>query len=130
MKLYKREIKPMIEPPALQGMKWQLMPVPNFNKWYPEEKEQELRRDITISDPYWTLTFDERYVETDVETSATCAVSDDSDEYYGKWLKCDSCGYDHNVIYNKYCGNCGKELVITRKEDFMLRYVNSPRLEE
>lgn len=68
------------------------------------------------------MVFEENYFP--VDNTATCAISEDKDEYWGKWLKCDACGYDHNVVYNKYCGKCGKELTITRKEDFMLRYIN------
>lgn len=108
--------------------------IPKFDHFYPEERLDELREGIiqkypkTFMEVGAKLVFEECYFPTD--NSATCSISEDKDEYWGKWLKCDSCGYDHNVVFNKYCGKCGKELTITRKEDFMLHYINDSVLEK
>ena len=67
MKLYKREIKPMIDPGSFHGVKWDLMPVPGFNNWYPEEKEEELNEAIDVR-PYAILVFEERFVKVEAES--------------------------------------------------------------
>lgn len=35
-----------------------------------------------------------------------------SDEYFGRWILCDWCGYDYNTIKANYYGGCGKKLEI------------------
>jgi hypothetical protein len=67
MKLYKREIKPMINPGSFYGVKWDLIPVRDFDNWYPEEREEELAKALNINDPYDILVFEERFVEVEAE---------------------------------------------------------------
>mgnify|MGYP004634084451 CR=1 FL=1 len=33
-----------------------------------------------------------------------------SDEYYGKWRLCPSCGFDLNAWGAKFCGGCGAKM--------------------
>jgi hypothetical protein len=72
MKLYKREIKPMINPGSFYGVKWDLIPVRDFDNWYPEEREEELAKALNINDPYDILVFEERFVEVEFGTCKNC----------------------------------------------------------
>jgi hypothetical protein len=61
MKIYKREIKPYIRPPQLQGFNDKPFPVKEYD-WVPEDMEQELKEKIVVKDPWSKLIFAERYV--------------------------------------------------------------------
>lgn len=41
-----------------------------------------------------------------------------SDEYYGRWILCDGCGYDYNTIKADYCGGCGRKIEIVGKAKY------------
>ena len=61
MKIYKREIKPYIKPPCLQGFNDSPYPIDEYD-WVSEELEEQLRNEIVISDSWSKLIFKERYV--------------------------------------------------------------------
>ena len=61
MKIYKREIKPYIQSPQLQGFNDRPFPVKGYD-WVPEELEDKLRNEIVVDDPWAKLVFIERYV--------------------------------------------------------------------
>ena len=71
MKLYKREIKPMVDTGSFH-ITCNLLPAPGFDNWYPEEKEGELRKCIENSYPNWILIFCERFVEVEFGTCKNC----------------------------------------------------------
>ena len=68
MKLYKKEIRPMIQPPALHGFNNNPYPFYNEGTWIPEDMEDYFREhhEKDIKDPMSRLTFDERYVEIEL----------------------------------------------------------------
>lgn len=66
MKYYIRQIKPYIKPPSLPGMLCVSYAVEGYD-WVPEDLEEELRNNITIEDPWSKLTFEERFVEVQLE---------------------------------------------------------------
>ena len=66
MKYYIRQIKPFIQPPALQGMRCEAYAVEGYD-WAPENHEEELRKEIVLEDSWSTLVFKERYVEVEPE---------------------------------------------------------------
>lgn len=61
MKCYIRQIKPYIQPPALQGFSNKPYPIEGY-EWFPEDMEEELREEITVEDHWSTLIFKERYI--------------------------------------------------------------------
>lgn len=68
-KLYKKQIRPMISPPALHGQVWHLEPFPNLEDcWYDEETRDIVKEFYSelITDPMSSLGFDERYVEVEM----------------------------------------------------------------
>ena len=66
MKLYKKEIKPYIQPPQLQGFNDKAFPVEGYD-WVSEDLEDKLRDEIVVKDPWSKLFFRVRYVEfTDI----------------------------------------------------------------
>lgn len=82
MKIYKREIKPYIQPPQLQGFNDKPFPVKGYD-WVSEELEDKLRNEIIVDDPWSKLIFVERYVVL-------------GDGVLGKWEA--EWIYDHLVI--------------------------------
>ena len=61
MKIYIREIKPYIDPPALPGTNCAAYPVDGYD-WVPESHEERLRHEIIVKDSWSRLVFKERYV--------------------------------------------------------------------
>ena len=68
MKIYKKEIRPMIEPFWDQGYTPQ--PYPAIDKWFAEEKKEELEKiynkkikNKEFEGGWCKLFFDERYIE-------------------------------------------------------------------
>lgn len=94
MNLYVREIKPYIDPPALQGMNCNMYPVDGYD-WVNEDMEEQLRKEIVVSDSWSTLVFKERYIEVgetwksiwlrneDYDTD----VDEDDDNYDDFWYE-------------------------------------------
>ena len=64
MKYYIRQIRPYVQPPALQGMLCVSYPVKGYD-WAPEDLEEQLRSEIVLNDPWSKLIFQERFVEVD-----------------------------------------------------------------
>lgn len=64
MKCYIRQIKPYIQPPALQGFSNKPYPIEGY-EWFPEDMEEELREEIVIKDSWSTLIFKERYISVE-----------------------------------------------------------------
>ena len=62
MKHYIRQIKPYIEPPALQGCNCSPCPVEGYD-WVSEDLEDKLRNEIVVEDSWSTLIFKERYIQ-------------------------------------------------------------------
>lgn len=62
MKIYKKEIKPYIYIPMMQGFRDDHVPVDGYD-WVSEDMEETLREEIVISDPWSKLVFKERFVE-------------------------------------------------------------------
>jgi hypothetical protein len=62
MKFYIRQIKPYIRPPQLQGFNDRPYPVDGYD-WVSEDLEDELRKNIVVSDPWSKLIFEHRIVE-------------------------------------------------------------------
>lgn len=46
-----------------------------------------------------------------------CYKSEDKDEYWGYWIKCE-CGYDMNTSGANFCGGCGKKINVIGTEKF------------
>lgn len=68
-KLYKKQIRPMISPPALHGQVWHAIPFEHCeNEWYDEELKELVTETYTkrIDDSWSSLIFDERYVEVEM----------------------------------------------------------------
>ncbi len=63
MKYYIKQIKPYIQPPALQGCNCDPDPVEGYD-WVPEDMEEELRKNIIVKDSWSKLIFKERYIES------------------------------------------------------------------
>lgn len=61
MKHYIRQIKPYIQPPALQGFSCEPYPVEGYD-WVSEDYEKALRNKIVVSDSWSTLIFKERFI--------------------------------------------------------------------
>lgn len=76
MKYYIRQIKPYIEPPALQGCNCALDPVEGYD-WQPEDVEEDLRNEIMISDPWSKLVFKERFIEAPKCFTGICICKKD-----------------------------------------------------
>lgn len=68
MKLYRKEVRPMVQPPALQGFSSNPYPFFTEDSWIPEDMENYFREhhEKDIKDPMSRLTFDERYVEIEL----------------------------------------------------------------
>lgn len=64
MKIYKREIKPYIDPPSFPGISWNPYPVEGYD-WVSEDLEDKLKDEIIITDSWSKLIFKERFVEID-----------------------------------------------------------------
>ena len=47
-----------------------------------------------------------------MEENTCYDIIKDKEMYYGHWIKCLQCGYIDNVKHAKYCGGCGKRLII------------------
>ena len=110
MKLYKREIKPMVDHTFFYREKWDLIPVTGFDNWYPEEKKEELNKAITISDPCAVLVFEERFVE--VKTSKWLLMMDDEVMSLIPMYKCSICGNSFSGYYPpEVCEHCGAKMV-------------------
>lgn len=113
MKYYKRQIKPYIKPPQLQGFNGRPYPVEGYD-WVSEDLEEELRNSIVVSDPWSRLIFEYKIVE----------VTDATEIKHGHWIDhytnivCSVCGAEYSdeiVFMNRnfeyenpcYCPNCG-----------------------
>ena len=106
MKHYVRQIKPYIEPPALHGCNCSPDPVEGYN-WVSEDMEEELRKEIIVSDSWSKLIFKERFVEG---INAKWVRKEDSISY---WYECSNCGcrppksrYGQDW-YCDWCPDCG-----------------------
>ena len=80
MKLYKKMIRPMVKPPALQGMSCQPYPLISDDYWI-EEDYQSLLTDIweewvQRKDLWGTLKVEEKYVEIELPTPESIKVGD------------------------------------------------------
>ena len=72
MKLYKRQIRPMMYSPGCQGFSDTYIPIKNMDDWYDEEwSNGQCTEDLLTAyyskkvkekDPWATIKFDERYV--------------------------------------------------------------------
>ena len=80
MKLYKRMIKPMINPPALQGFSCKPYPLVSDNYWVDGEFEDLLietwKRDL--EDPMSTIVVEEKYVEVELPKPEPIKVEDNN----------------------------------------------------
>lgn len=70
MKLYRKEVRPMVQPPALQGFNSKPYPLYTEDSWIVEELGEffQQRYEEKLNDPMSTLIFDERYVEVELPT--------------------------------------------------------------
>lgn len=69
MKLYKKQIRPMIQPPALQGFNSNPYPFNGENTdWYDENLRNSLLTIYTkrLKDPMSKVVFDEKYIEVEI----------------------------------------------------------------
>ena len=69
---------------------------------------QKCKAVISIKDYKFTEQFIHNIRLKDREET-TCKF-DITDEYYGDWYECNSCGDTHIVLPKGYCPNCGKKL--------------------
>lgn len=108
MKLYKREIKPMVDTGSFH-ITCNLLPAPGFDNWYPEEKEVELREYIENSYPNWILVFYERFVE--VKTGEWLSLGNDNVMSLVPMYKCSICGNSFSGYYPPdVCECCGAKM--------------------
>ena len=52
-----------------------------------------------------------------ISRTSKCYKSEDKDEYWGHWIKCE-CGFDLNTEGAKFCGGCGKAIKVFGSMDF------------
>ena len=71
MKLYKRQIRPMISPPAIPGMNCSDYPLEDEEIWYDEDfdfsKDMKIWKDYVLRQegPWAKIVFQERFVPVD-----------------------------------------------------------------
>lgn len=97
MKIYIRQIKPYIQPPALQGFSNEPYPIDGYD-WVSEDDEKALRNKIVVSDSWSTLIFKERFV-----VLGDGVVGDYEGVSFGC---CQNCGYAKESLYHDGQLNC------------------------
>lgn len=105
MKIYKRQIRPMIKPPALQGFNTDLKPFFHSDAWFDEDMEDHLqfRYKEENKDPMSTLVFDERYVEVEMPICETFNIK--SKDVLVIKFDPDKCDVDLAVDYGEIIRN-------------------------
>lgn len=98
MKYYIRQIKPYIEPPALQGCNCSPVPVDGYD-WVPEDMEEKMRKEIVITDFWSKLIFKERFVNAPRVTSGICICNKD---YYHYPIVNGEKSDKPDIAYNKH----------------------------
>ena len=70
MKLYKKELRPMVQPPSLQGFNSDPYPFYTEDSWIVEDFRDYFQHSCEekLEDPMSTIVFDERYVEVELPT--------------------------------------------------------------
>ena len=70
MKLYKKELRPMVQPPSLQGFNSKPYPFYTEDSWIVEDFRDYFQHSCEekLEDPMSTIVFDERYVEVELPT--------------------------------------------------------------
>lgn len=82
MKLYKRMIRPMVKPPALQGMSCQPYPLISDDYWIEEDYEEILtdtwKELVKKKDSWGALKIEEKYVEVELPNPEPIKVGDNN----------------------------------------------------
>ena len=82
MKLYKRMIRPMVDPPALQEMNCQPYPLISDDYWIDGDYEETLmdiwKEWVKKKDSWGTLKVEEKYVEIELPTPEPINVRDNN----------------------------------------------------
>lgn len=82
MKIYKRMIRPMVNPPALQGMSCKSYPLLPDDYWINGDYEEALTNTweewVKKKDSWGTLEIDERYVEVEFPNPEPIKVGDNN----------------------------------------------------
>ena len=100
-KLYIKQIKPYIRPPQLQGFNDKPYPVKGYD-WVSEDREEELRKEIVVSDPWSTLYFCNRFVDVSEQVIDLPMSIEDACNILSFW-KCDISSRDDSELdYNDY----------------------------
>lgn len=70
MKVYKKEVRPMVQPPSLQGFSNKPYPFYTEDSWVVEDFRDYFQQhcENKLEDPMSTIVFDERYVEVELPT--------------------------------------------------------------
>jgi len=80
MKLYKRMIRPMISPPALQGFSCKSYPLISDTYWVDEDAEDVLIESWKkeLKDPMSTIEIEEKYVEIELPEPKPIKIEDNN----------------------------------------------------
>lgn len=82
MKLYKKMIRPMVNPPALQGMSCKPYPLISDDYWINGDYEETLtdrwKELVKKKDSWGTLEIEEKYVEVELPTPEPINVKDNN----------------------------------------------------
>lgn len=82
MKLYKRMIRPMVNPPALQGMNCQPYPLFSDDYWIDGDHEETLmdtwKKLVNKKDSWGSLKIEEKYVEVELPSPEPIKVGDNN----------------------------------------------------
>ena len=82
MKLYKRMIRPMVDPPALQGMNCQPYSLVSDDYWIDGDYEETLtdawKELVKKKDSWGTLKIEEKYVEVELPNPEPIKVGDNN----------------------------------------------------
>lgn len=121
IRLYKKQYRPMVQPPCLQGFNDNPYPFDEF--WYDEDEKEYLQETFEkqLRDPMSRLIWDERYVEVKDMYRFTSIAGhwiETEDTMGDTCYKCSHCGMEWYTLDGKpedndmnYCAACGCKMI-------------------